>query len=137
MCVFFIIFFNVSFSKTTIEKLKIQGIRSFSPKSPQVIEFEKPLTIIVGHNGAGKTTIIEALNYATTGEKPPGTGAGAAFVHDPKHAGQREVKGEKGKKVRQKRFFLVLKKDDTHSFSEAALLYSQQQQGGGDAQFAA
>jgi DNA repair protein RAD50 len=56
------------------------------------LQFEKPLTIIVGHNGAGKTTIIEALNYATTGEKPPGTGAGAAFVHDPKHAGQREVK---------------------------------------------
>ncbi len=77
---------------TTIEKMKITGIRSFSPSEAQVIQFEKPLTIIVGHNGAGKTTIIEALNYATTGEKPPGTGTGAAFVHDPKHAGQREVK---------------------------------------------
>ena len=41
---------------TTIEKLQIQGIRSFSPaNSRNVIEFYKPLTIIVGHNGAGKT----------------------------------------------------------------------------------
>lgn len=32
------------------------------------------------------------MKYATTGEKPPGTGTGSAFIHDPKHAGQREVK---------------------------------------------
>lgn len=31
------------------------GIRSFSPDNQNVIEFYKPLTLIVGHNGAGKT----------------------------------------------------------------------------------
>ena len=36
---------------TTIEKLSIQGIRSFNPREPTTIDFYKPLTIIVGHNG--------------------------------------------------------------------------------------
>lgn len=68
---------------SSIEKLKIMGIRSFSPTHQNVIEFHTPLTIIVGHNGAGKTTIIECLKYATTGEMPPNS-KGGAFVHDPK-----------------------------------------------------
>lgn len=74
----------------------IQGIRSFSQTSGEhgVIEFEKPLTIIVGHNGAGKTTIIEALNYVCTGDMPPNSRKGAAFVHDPKTAQAREVKAQ-------------------------------------------
>ncbi len=33
----------------------IKGIRSFSPDNQHVIEFYKPLTLIVGQNGAGKT----------------------------------------------------------------------------------
>lgn len=33
----------------------IKGIRSFSPDNQMVVEFYKPLTLIVGHNGAGKT----------------------------------------------------------------------------------
>lgn len=42
---------------STIEKLSIQGIRSFGHEDTdkQVVEFFKPLTLIVGHNGAGKT----------------------------------------------------------------------------------
>ena len=36
-------------------QLSIKGIRSFAPDNTDVIEFFKPLTIIVGHNGAGKT----------------------------------------------------------------------------------
>ena len=39
---------------SSIEKLSIRGIRSFSPHTQNVIEFYSPLTIIVGHNGAGK-----------------------------------------------------------------------------------
>ncbi|KAJ3173705.1 DNA repair protein rad50 [Geranomyces variabilis] len=54
-----------------IEKLSIRGIRSFSPEVANVIEFYSPLTLIVGHNGAGKTTIIECLKYVTTGALPP------------------------------------------------------------------
>ncbi|OLL27062.1 DNA repair protein rad50 [Neolecta irregularis DAH-3] len=39
-------------------------------------------------------TIIECLKYATTGDLPPNTGKGAAFVHDPQIAGETDVKGQ-------------------------------------------
>ena len=43
-----------------ISKMEIQGIRSFGPKSEdrQNIQFSSPLTLILGQNGCGKTTII-------------------------------------------------------------------------------
>jgi DNA repair protein RAD50 len=41
---------------STIERLSISNIRSFGGNaSDNIIEFYKPLTVIVGHNGAGKT----------------------------------------------------------------------------------
>lgn len=49
----------------------------------QKIEFSSPLTLIVGANGCGKTTVIECLKFALTGDKPPGTDSGRTFVHDP------------------------------------------------------
>jgi DNA repair protein RAD50 len=78
---------------STLNKLAIRGIRSFDDKSLSVIEFFSPVTVIVGHNGSGKTTIIECLKYATTGDQPPGT-RGGAFVHDPKMANEKEVKAQ-------------------------------------------
>lgn len=71
---------------STISKLEIRGIRSFGVESGDVqkIKFQSPLTLIVGQNGCGKTTIIECLKYGLTGEVPPGTDRGKAFVHDPK-----------------------------------------------------
>ncbi|XP_058456976.1 DNA repair protein RAD50 [Malaya genurostris] len=71
---------------STICKLEIRGIRSFGVESEDVqkIKFQSPLTLIVGQNGCGKTTIIECLKYGLTGEVPPGTDRGKAFVHDPK-----------------------------------------------------
>jgi DNA repair protein RAD50 len=66
-----------------IDKLSISGIRSFSPAVREAIQFNTPLTLIVGYNGSGKTTIIECLKYATTGELPPNS-KGGAFIHDPK-----------------------------------------------------
>lgn len=36
-------------------QMLIKGIRSFSPENKTLIEFSKPLTLIVGANGAGKT----------------------------------------------------------------------------------
>ncbi|KAJ1971530.1 DNA repair protein rad50 [Dimargaris xerosporica] len=66
----------------SIDKLMIRGIRSFNPDEACVIEFYTPLTIIVGHNGSGKTTIIECLKYASTGDLPPNS-KGGAFIHDP------------------------------------------------------
>ena len=46
-----------------LEKLSIIGIRSFSPKTDenQVLSFAKPLTLILGENGAGKTVILTDL----------------------------------------------------------------------------
>ncbi|KAA0202596.1 hypothetical protein HAZT_HAZT001653 [Hyalella azteca] len=81
-----------------IQKLRLQGIRSFGPEKPQEIKFKPPLTLILGQNGCGKTTIIEALKYITTGEKPPGSNGGRSFVHDPKIS--REVKSRGQIKLR-------------------------------------
>ena len=77
---------------TSIDKLQIRGIRSFSPNAVQNIEFYKPLTLIVGKNGSGKTTIIETLKMATTGNLPPHCRNGQALIHDPKIVGQTEVR---------------------------------------------
>ena len=77
----------------SLNKLAVRGIRSFDDKSIAVIEFFSPVTVIVGHNGSGKTTIIECLKYATTGDQPPNT-RGGAFIHDPKMANEKEVKAQ-------------------------------------------
>ena len=39
-------------------QMLIKGIRSFNPDNQHVIEFYKPLTLIVGQNGAGKTVCL-------------------------------------------------------------------------------
>ena len=48
----------------------------------------------VGANGCGKTTVIECLKFGTTGQAPPGSASGKAFVHDPKVTGVSEVKAQ-------------------------------------------
>lgn len=102
-------------NRASLDKLAIRGIRAFDDKHTNVIQFQSPVTVIVGTNGTGKTvsavrklagdleaerlticsqqTIIECLKYATTGELPPNT-KGGAFVHDPKMAGEKEVKAQ-------------------------------------------
>lgn len=69
---------------STIYKLGIQGVRSYPPDSIATIEFFKPLTLIKGNNGAGKTTIIECLKLMTAGIYPPGSDKGKSFLMDPK-----------------------------------------------------
>ncbi|KAL9098251.1 MAG: hypothetical protein Q9163_006058 [Psora crenata] len=66
------------------------SVRSFDNTRSETIQFNTPLTLIVGYNGSGKTTIIECLKYATTGDLPPNS-KGGAFIHDPKLCGEREV----------------------------------------------
>ncbi|KAK3329075.1 P-loop containing nucleoside triphosphate hydrolase protein [Apodospora peruviana] len=76
-----------------IEKLSIMGVRSFGPRHQETITFNTPLTLIVGYNGSGKTTIIECLKYATTGELPPNS-KGGAFIHDPNLVGEKDVQAQ-------------------------------------------
>lgn len=78
---------------SSIYKLSISGVRSFEPKKKETIEFGKPLTLIVGANGVGKTTIIECLKLATTGILPPNS-RNAAFLHDPNIVGDKSVIAE-------------------------------------------
>ncbi|PYH84492.1 hypothetical protein BO82DRAFT_372518 [Aspergillus uvarum CBS 121591] len=76
--------------RSKIDKLSILGVRSFDNTRSETIQFHTPLTLIVGYNGSGKTTIIECLKYATTGDLPPNS-KGGAFIHDPKLCGEKEV----------------------------------------------
>ncbi|KAK2768540.1 DNA repair protein rad50 [Arachnomyces sp. PD_36] len=70
--------------------LTVISVRSFDNTRSETIQFHTPLTLIVGYNGSGKTTIIECLKYATTGDLPPNS-KGGAFIHDPKLCGEKEV----------------------------------------------
>lgn len=76
----------------SLGKMSIRGIRAFSPDREETIEFYSPLTMIVGANGCGKTTIIECLKYSCTGSLPPGTRSGQSFINDPSMTDTAEVK---------------------------------------------
>ncbi|KAJ1605757.1 DNA repair protein RAD50 [Cryptosporidium canis] len=77
-----------------LEKLVICGVRSFSPDRREGIAFEGPITLIVGQNGSGKTTIIECLKASVSGELPPNSKSGQYFVHDPKLNESPEVRAQ-------------------------------------------
>ena len=49
---------------SALEKLLIQGIRSFDDKQPSIIEFYSPVTAIVGQSGSGKTVSLLSLTFA-------------------------------------------------------------------------
>ncbi len=45
-----------------LKKINVSGYKSISSDHPQTIEFEPELTVFIGHNGAGKSAALEALN---------------------------------------------------------------------------
>ncbi|PIK49710.1 putative DNA repair protein [Apostichopus japonicus] len=75
-------------------KISIRGIRSFSPeeRERQTVLFGTPLTVILGENGTGKTSIIECLRFVCAGEYPPG--GREAFLHSLELAGPNTAEGE-------------------------------------------
>lgn len=79
-----------------LQSLQLQGIRSFGPEreDAQVVEFLSPVTLFLGVNGSGKTTIIESLKYACSGELPPNSENGRCFVFDPKINNFASTKGQ-------------------------------------------
>jgi len=58
----------------TRRQMIIKGVRSFSPDNQNAIEFYKPLTLIVGSNGAGKTVRVGwgPARAARAGRRPLG-----------------------------------------------------------------
>lgn len=75
-----------------IELLAMSGVRSFHPDKAQVIDFRSPVTMIIGNNGCGKTTILEALRMAISGIMPPNSSNGRSFITDPKMINRVETK---------------------------------------------
>lgn len=45
-----------------LNKVIIAGYKSISSDFPQTIEFEPDLTVLIGHNGTGKSAALESLN---------------------------------------------------------------------------
>ncbi|CAH0545747.1 unnamed protein product [Brassicogethes aeneus] len=77
---------------SVLNKLSICGVRSFSPdKNDQQIVFTTPVTLLLGQNGCGKTTIIESIKYACTGELPAGGGSG--FLNNPNLTNKQTIQG--------------------------------------------
>ena len=111
---------------SSIERLSIRGVRSFGPHDEEKIDFHKPLTLIVGKNGAGKTTIIESLRTMTSGTMPPHTQAGKTFIHDPRIGDLAETKASlklklktvKGREVFAMRTFLLMNKKGKQEFKK-------------------
>lgn len=87
---------------TYLDKLLIKGIRSYNPNDSNTIEFCSSMTLIVGANGTGKTTIIECLKYITTGNLPPNS-KGGAFVYDARLAREVDIKAQVKLSFRDKR----------------------------------
>ncbi|MBT7442947.1 MAG: ATP-binding protein, partial [Methylococcales bacterium] len=53
-------------SKTSLKSLSINGLRGVA--NPLNIVFDKPFTLIFGHNGTGKTSICDAIDFLANGD---------------------------------------------------------------------
>lgn len=101
-----------------LHSLQICGIRSFSPDNNETIYFNTPVTLFLGQNGSGKTTIIESIRFALTSELPSGSSNGQGFLNDPKISNKSSTKGSikikfydcQGHEITVSRFMMVTAK---------------------------
>ena len=77
---------------STLKRLGLAGFRSYGIEEMEKIDFNVPLTLILGKNGSGKSTILEVLWYLITGIFPPNTKKGRSFIWDPIYDNQAETK---------------------------------------------
>lgn len=111
---------------SSITKLSIRGIRSFSPEREETIEFYSPLTMVVGANGCGKTTIVECLKFACSGSMPPSARSGHVLINDPTLTDATEVKASIKLKFQNKaekptvilRYMMLTKKRSKMEFKQ-------------------
>ena len=76
-----------------LERLCLTGFRSYSSKDFELIEeFFSPVTLLLGRNGSGKSTVLEVLRFLLCGSYPPSTANGRAFLRDPALDSQSETK---------------------------------------------
>ena len=52
--------------QSSLDYLEVKGIRSFDPDETSVIEFGRPLTLLHGANGSGKTVSSFHLMFVTS-----------------------------------------------------------------------
>lgn len=57
-----------SYVPTRIEILRFGGVQEYDCDEPLVIDLDKPLLLLEGHNGCGKTSILNAVVWCLTGK---------------------------------------------------------------------
>jgi ABC-type uncharacterized transport system ATPase subunit len=79
-------------ARWNLVQVSIQGFRGVLNEEPLCLDFDPTpgITILHGLNGAGKSSISDAVDLALTGRTPPTSGgtAGKAALWDPVHLGR-------------------------------------------------
>merc|ERR1712071_692452 len=69
---------------TSLKHIAISGVRSYAPNADEVVSSNPDCTIIHGHNGSGKTSILESMKWCLSGQFPPNSNSGKTFIADPR-----------------------------------------------------
>ena len=69
---------------TSLKAISVSGIRSYEPNAKEAISFNQECQIIHGHNGSGKTSLLESMKWCLSGQFPPTSNNGKTFISDPR-----------------------------------------------------
>lgn len=94
---------------TSLKELHISGVRSYSATRTEVVRFNPDITLIHGHNGSGKTTILEAAKWCMTSEVPPNSNKGKTFISDPRvRAGYHSIRAQVDAHISSKKLQYII-----------------------------